>query len=105
VPDILEPAPASAEAPEKEAPEPTEPLPTAEEVFAQPPVFFGSKLTEEKTELRFAEDILVPRPAKPGDKAKGKKKKGAYRKENAEDGIRLKKRRQESEFLDEDEES
>lgn len=104
VPDIFEPTPVSAEAPEKEATEPTEPLPTAEEVFAQPPVFFGPKLTEEKTELRFAEDILVPRPTKPGDKAKEKKKKGAYSKESAEDGIRLKKRRQESEFLDEDEE-
>ncbi|HUU65433.1 MAG TPA: transcription termination factor NusA [Dehalococcoidales bacterium] len=104
VPDILEPTPVSVEAPEKEVAEPTKPLPTAEEVFAQPPVFFGPKLTEEKTELRFAEDILVPRPTKPVDKAKGKKKKGAYRKESAEDGIRLKKHRQESEFLDEDEE-
>ena len=104
MPDILEPAPVSAEAAEKEAAEPTEPLPTAEEVFAQPPVFFESKLTEEKTELRFAEDILAPRPAKPGDKAKEKKRKGTSSKESAEDGIRLKKRRQESEFIDEDEE-
>jgi len=102
--DILEPAPVSAEAPEKEAAEPTEPLPTAEEVFAQPPVFFEPKLTAEKTELRFAEDILVPRAAKPGDKAKEKKKKGAYRKESAEDGIRLKKRRRDVESLNEDEE-
>ena len=103
MPDILEPAPVSAEAPEKEAAEPTEPLPTAEEVFAQPPVFFESKLTEDKPQLRFAEDISVPRPVKPGDKAK-KKKKGVYSKESAEDGIRLKKRRRDVESLSEDEE-
>lgn len=104
MPAILEPAPVPAEAPEEEAAEPSEPLPTAEEVFAQPPVFFEPKLTEEKTELRFAEDILAPRPTKPGEKAKKKKKKGVYGKESAEDGVRLKKRRRGAEVLDEDEE-
>ena len=103
MPDILEPAPVSAEAPEKEAAKPTEPLSTAEEVFAQPPVFFEPKLTEDKPQLRFAEDISVPRPVKPGDKAK-KKKKGVYSKESAEDGIRLKKRHRDVESLSEYEE-
>ncbi len=56
-----------------------------------------------KSKLRFAEDILGPRPAKVEVKGK-KKKKG---KETAEDGIHLKKRRREvitgnvEEFIDE----
>jgi len=104
MPAILEPAPVPAEVPEEEAAEPAEPLPTAEEVFAQPPVFFEPKSTEGKPKLRFAEDILVPKPVKTGDKSKRKRKKVTYGKESAEDGIRLKKRRRGSEFIDEGEE-
>jgi len=104
MPDILEPAPVPTEAPEKEAAEPAEPLPTAEEVFAQPPVFFAPEVTKDKPELRFAEDILGPKPDKPGDKPKKKKRKSASSKESAEDGIKLKKRRRDSGLLDEDEE-
>ena len=103
IPAILEPAPVSAEAPEEEAAEPTEPLPTPEEVFAQPPVFFEPKLTEDKPQLRFAEDILVTKPTKSGEKTKKKKKKkGVYGKESAEDGIRLKKRHRDAESFGED---
>ena len=83
MPEILEPAPVAAE--------PAEPLP------AEP------KVAAEKSGLRFAEDILGPRPDKTGDKAK-KKKKVAYAKEGAEDGIRIKRRRRDTDLLDEDEE-
>ncbi len=104
VPEILEPAPVAAEPAEGATTEPAAPLPSAEEVFAEPPAFFEPKVTEEKSELRFAEDILGPRPDKPVDKAKKKKKKGAYAKEGAEDGIRIKKRRRDADLLVEDEE-
>jgi len=101
IPAILEPASVSAEAPADQA---TEPLPTPEETLAPPPVFFEPQLTEDKVQLRFAEDISVPRPAKPTAKAKKKKKKGAHAKESAEDGIKLKKRRRGPAIIKEDEE-
>jgi N utilization substance protein A len=104
VPEILEPAPVAAEPAEEKTTEPAAPLPSAEEVFAEPPAFLEPKVTEEKSELRFAEDILGPRPDKPVDKAKKKKKKGAYAREGAEDGIRIKKRRRDADLLVEDEE-
>lgn len=103
MPEILEPTPASAEPVEGVATEQAEPLPLAAEVPAEPLVSFEPKVTEEKAELRFAEDILGPKPDKPEDKAKKKKKKGAA-KEGAEDGIRIKKRRRDTDLLDEDEE-
>jgi N utilization substance protein A len=105
-PAILEPAPVSAPPEEEAAPaaEPAEPPPTVEEVFAQPPVFLKPEPAEAKAELRFAEDIMVPRPDK-ADKSKKKKKKGAHVRESAEDGVKLKKRRRDTiEFLDEEEE-
>lgn len=103
MPETLEPAPVSAEPVEVGTTAKAESLPSAEEVFAQPPVFFEPKVTEEKSELRFAEDILGPKPDKPENKAK-KKKKGAYAKEGAEDGIRIKKRRRDAGLLGQDEE-
>jgi hypothetical protein len=61
---------------------------------------------EEKPTLRFAEDIMAPRPAKSSTKTvKGKKKKkGTYGKESAEDGIKIRKGRRESDFQEEEEE-
>ncbi|MQY81303.1 MAG: transcription termination/antitermination protein NusA [Dehalococcoidia bacterium] len=103
MPEILEPTPASAEPVEGVATEQAEPLPLAAGVPAEPLVSFEPKVTEEKAELRFAEDILGPKPDKPEDKAKKKKRKGAA-KEGAEDGIRIKKRRRDTDLLDEDEE-
>jgi len=97
VPAILEAASVSAEALA------AEPSPTLEETPTPPPVFFEPKLTEDKPQIRFAEDILAPRPVKPGAKSK-RKKKGVPRKESAEDGIRLKKLRQEPGITGEDEE-
>jgi len=56
-----------------------------------PVVFFEPKLNEDKPQLRFAEDILIPRTSKPESKSKKKKKKSVQGKEVAEDGIKLKK--------------
>ncbi|NQT05674.1 MAG: transcription termination/antitermination protein NusA [Dehalococcoidia bacterium] len=101
-----EPGPeaAPAEPVEEAVAEKTEPSPAAEEVLAEPVVVFEPKITEAKPELRFAEDILGPKPDKPTDKAKKKKKKGVSAKEGAEDGIRIKTRRRGADLLGEDEE-
>jgi len=104
IPELLEPAPVSAEPVEEAATEQAEPLPSVEEVLAEPPALFETQVTEEKTELRFAEDIMGPRPDKPADKAKKKKRKRASAKEGAEDGIRIKRKRRDTDSLDEDEE-
>ncbi|MFQ6122700.1 MAG: transcription termination factor NusA [Dehalococcoidales bacterium] len=101
IPATLEPASVSAETPVEEA---AEPSPTPEETATPPPVFFEPQLGEEKPQLRFAEDISVAAPAKPGAKAKRKKKKGTYDKERAEDGIRIRKMRRDSDIIDEEEE-
>ena len=65
-------------------------------------VFFEPKLTEEKPQLRFAEDIAGLKPEKPASKPKKKKKKEAHAKDTAEDGIKLKKARRGAELTDED---
>ncbi|MGB2814052.1 MAG: transcription termination factor NusA [Dehalococcoidales bacterium] len=104
VPEILEPEAVSVEPVEEVVAGKTEPSPAAEEVLAEPVVFFEPKVTKAKPELRFAEDILGPRPDKPTDKAKKKKKKVVSAKEGAEDGIRIKKRRRDADLLSEDEE-
>ena len=80
--------------------EPVEPLPVPESEYFPPP--FEPAAPEEKTGLRFAEDIM-PGSAKPAAKAK-KKKKGARGKEEAEGGVRLKKQRRVREIIDDDEE-
>ena len=104
VAEIPEPASVSAEpVTEEAAAGKTEPLPSAEEVPAEPPVFFEPQAAERKAELRFAEDILAPKPDKPAEKPK-KKKKSVPAKESAEDGIRIKKRRRDADLLEEDEE-
>jgi N utilization substance protein A len=104
IPEILEPASVSAGPGEEAAAEKTGPLPPVEEVSIEPPVFFEPLVTEEKSELRFAEDILGPKPDKPPEKARKKKKKGAQAREGAEDGIRIKKRRRDTDISDEEEE-
>jgi N utilization substance protein A len=103
IPEILEPAPVSAEPVEAAGAEQTKPPLSVEEVFAEPPVFFQPQVTEEKTEIRFAEDIRGPKPDKSGDKAKKKKKKVASTREGADDGIRIKRKRQDTDISDEDE--
>jgi len=103
-PEVPKPEVIPAEPVEEAIAEEAEPTPAAEEVLAEPVVFFEPKVTEEKSELRFAEDILGPRMDKSTDKAKKKKKKGVSAREGAEDGIRIKKRRRDADLLSEDEE-
>ena len=77
-----------------------EPESAAEPVFAQQAPFTLPEAA--KPRLRFAEDIMGPRPAKSEDKSKKKKKKGSREREN-EDGSG-KRRRKEIVLPDEDEE-
>jgi len=65
----------------------------AAEGEAPTPVSPEAQPSEEKAEIRFAEDIVVPTPVKLGAKPKKKKKKSAPGKVAAEDGIKIKKRR------------
>ncbi|MBA7713101.1 Transcription termination/antitermination protein NusA [subsurface metagenome] len=77
------------------AEEAAEPLPVLEAVPFEP---LESQVAVKKPQLRFAEDILVPVPAKPEAKSKKRKKKDNQGKKSADDGIRLRKLRRESEI-------
>jgi N utilization substance protein A len=92
IPAIPEPALVSAEAP------------TAETTFTPSGVPFEPKVTAGKPKIRFAEDILISAPPKPGAKPKKRKKKGAQERAGAEDGIRLKKTRRVPEIVEDEEE-
>lgn len=98
IPETLEPAPVAEEAPAKEA---AEPAPAAKEEFVAP-IVFEPQPAEKKPQLRFAEDILAPRPVKSTIKPKKKKKKGVHGKETAEDGIRIRKARRGTEVTGEE---
>jgi transcription termination/antitermination protein NusA len=98
---VLEPALVLAEVP---AAETAEPLLDVDTTFIPPRVPSEPKVTVGKPKIRFAEDILISTPPKPGAKPKKKKKKGAQGKEGAEDGIRLKRTRRVPEIVDDDEE-
>ncbi len=74
------------------------PAPVVEAV--PPPVAFEPPVPAPATKLRFAEDITVPQPVKPGTKVK-KKKKSIRGKDSAEDGVKLKKRHRELEITEE----
>ena len=71
------------------AEEETEPLPALDLESLIPPIPLEPAVTEEKAQVRFAEDILGPKPAKIESKTKKKKKKS---RETAEDGVKLRKR-------------
>ena len=101
IPPILESALVSAEAPAGEVAEPLSPLDTT---FAPSGVPFEPQVTVDKPQLRFAEDILVSKPTKPGAKPRKRKKKGAQGRESAEDGIKLRKMRRLPEIAEADEE-
>ena len=76
--------------------------PEAEEVVE--PIRFEPEVVAEKSELRFAEDIIKPEAPKRDSRTKKKKKKGAPAKDRDDDGIRLRKvRRQEISVDGEDE--
>jgi len=100
IPAILEPALVSTDTPASEA---VEPLPSLDSVSSPQEVSFEPLTTEEKPQLRFAEEILVAGPSKPGTKLRKKKKKGAHGKERDEDSIRGAKSRQAIDFVEDDE--
>ena len=94
MPAVLEPALASAET--------AEPLPALDTTFVPPPASFEPPAEAEKPRLRFAEDILAPRPTKP--QAKSRKKKKKQGRESEEDGVGIKKPRREPDIsIDEEE--
>jgi len=97
-PAVVEPALAAEETSEAVA----EPVPALDTAFI-PPVPIEPPVTVEKAQLRFAEDILVPTPIKPGARLRKKRKKGGQEKGGAEDGIRIKRRRRVSETLETEE--
>jgi N utilization substance protein A len=66
------------------------------------PVSLEPQVAPEKGEIRFAEDISVPPPVKPGARSR-KGKKGGRGKASAEDGIKIKRRRRVSKTLEIDE--
>ena len=101
IPAVPEPALVSAEAP---AAETAEPLPPVDTTFTPEAVPFEPPAPAGKPKLRFAEDILITAPPKPGAKPKKKKKKGAQGKEGAEDGIRLKRARRMPKIIEDEEE-
>ncbi len=93
LPVIEEPALVSVEA--------TEAAEKGEEAEPPSPVILEPQPPKEKAkvELKFAEDITVPTPIKPGAKPKKKKKRGVPGKEKAEDGIKIKKLRRASQTM------
>jgi len=99
-PDAMEPALVSAKPPEEAA----EPSSATDGTFIPPQIPSEPQAAVEKPQVRFAEDILVLGPTKPETKSKKRKKKGTKGERRAEDGIRLKKQRRESEIpIEEDE--
>ena len=86
---------------EEEEGEPVEP----EEAVA-PEMVEDTEAAREKPAIRFAEDIMMPEPAKSGASRskKKKKKKGSSVKENAEDGIKIKRMKRMAEEMGIDEE-
>ena len=99
IPAILEPALAPTEAPAGEV---TEPLPALDSASIPQEVSFEQPTIAEKPQLRFAEEIVVAGPSKPGTKSR-KKKKSARGKERDEDSIRGVKPRQAIDFVEDDE--
>lgn len=86
--------------------EAVEPLPALDTTLVPPAVSFEPTVVPEKTELRFAEDTMMPEPPKPAAQTRKKKKKKSGRdKDSIEDGVKLRKRRRRVEIdVDEDEE-
>jgi N utilization substance protein A len=105
----LEPLEITGEPVEEEAKEEVEEEievePVADEVLMPPEVLFEPVTTDEKPQLRFAEDIMAPKRTKATSKATKtkKKKKGAYVKDTGEDGVRGRKGRRDID-IEEDEE-
>ncbi len=94
LPAIEEPALAPAEVA-------AEPL-SLDTTLVPPKTLLEPQATLEAPQIRFAEDVLRPGPTKVV--AKSRKKKKEARDRGAEDGVKLRKRRQRSEIFDEEEE-
>ncbi len=82
-----------------------EPLPAIETIPVPPEVSLEPQVTAKKVQIRFAEDILVSAPTKPGAKPREKKKKRTRGKERDEDGLKLRKRLLDTEALMDDTEA
>lgn len=78
-----------------------EPLPPLDTTSIPP---FEPQAIEDKPQIRFAEDIMGPKPVKPGTRPKKRKKKGTQGKEGDEDSPRLRKRHLELEISADDDE-
>ncbi|MFC2032310.1 transcription termination factor NusA [Chloroflexota bacterium] len=99
--EIIEELPSEVDLVPAEVEEEAEPIPTLEMVPVAP--FETEAIGGKKAQIRFAEDIIGPKPVKAEVNPK-KKRKGTSGKESAEDGVKLKKRRQKLEtYEDEDE--
>lgn len=80
-----------------------EPFPALDTQFIPPEV--EPQAAGDKVQIRFAEELAIPRPGKPGAKQrKKKKKKSTYDREGAEDGAKPRKHRRGLEFFEEEEE-
>jgi len=103
-PTEIPPVPDSALVSDKaveEVAEPSRPLDTT--VIAKE-FSFGPQVTEDKPQIKFAEDIMGPRPVKPGVKSRKKKKKDTRGKERADDSVKPRRTRREVEIPEDDEE-
>jgi len=100
IPAILEPALVPTEAPADEA---AEPLPALDSASIPQEISVQQPTAAEKPQLKFAEEILVAGPSKPGTKSRKKKKKSTRGKERDEDSIRGTKPRRAIDFVEDDE--
>ena len=101
--EIAEPEMVEEAAPAEEVKE-AEPVPSLEAAFIPPEVAFATKEKKEKGPIRFAEEIMVSAPPKPGAKQRKKKKKEVHGKEREKEGVKLKKGHREVEVPEEEEE-
>jgi len=101
IPTIPEPALVSTEAPPGET---AEPLPALDSTSIPQEVSFAQQATEEKAQLRFAEEILVASPSKSGTESRKKKKKSTRSKGSDKDSIRVTRPRRDLEPVEDDEE-
>ena len=100
IPAIPEPALVSAEVPDAgKVKEPS----AVEATFTPSGVPFEPRVKVDEPKIRFAEDILISVPAKPGAKSKKKKKKGAQGRGSTEDGMKIKRARRVLEIDGDDE--
>jgi len=100
---VLEPAGEAQEVPEAEVEE--EVAETPEEEYVPPHAFYEPSAEEDKSPLRFAEDIMPSRAPRGGDKSgkSKKKKKSGQAKDGKEEGVKARKRRAGTESTGEEE--